>query len=122
MTNMRRGGQSQACDAGGTLPGQTHKINLSYRPGGNDSRYLRICQRTYVRVRNVAEDKKDGEDYDRYRRFAQSCLKFAQRANDQATRAMFLAMAQTWNSLADRNLTATTQTALEDFNQRQLEG
>jgi hypothetical protein len=75
-----------------------------------------------VRVRRVAEDNKNGEDSDRYRSFAQSCLRLAQRANDQATRAMFLAMAQTWNSLADRNINATTQTALEDFNQRQLDG
>jgi hypothetical protein len=43
-------------------------------------------------------------------------------AADQPTRAMFLAMAQAWNSLADRNLNATTQTALDDFNQRQLDG
>jgi hypothetical protein len=35
---------------------------------------------------------------------------------------MFLAMAQTWNSLADRNINATIQTALDDFNQRQLDG
>jgi hypothetical protein len=71
---------------------------------------------------NVAEEKKNGEDFDRYRRFAKSCLRLAQLANDQATRAMFLAMAQTWNSLADRNINATIQTALEDFNQRQLDG
>jgi hypothetical protein len=75
-----------------------------------------------VRVRRVPENNTTGEDADRYRSFAQSCLRLAQRANDQATRAMFLAMAQTWNSLADRNINATTQTALEDFNQRQLDG
>jgi hypothetical protein len=70
----------------------------------------------------VPNDNNTGNDSDRYRSFAQSCLRFAQRANDQATRAMFLAMAQTWNSLADRNINATIQTALDDFNQRQLDG
>lgn len=73
-------------------------------------------------MRDVAQEKTDTDGPDRYRRFAQSCLKLAQRANDQATRAMFLAMAQTWNSLADRNINATTQIALDDFNQRQLDG
>jgi hypothetical protein len=73
-------------------------------------------------VGNVPETNKDGEDYDRYRSFAQTCLKLALSAKDQPTRAMFLAMAQTWNSLADRNINATIQTALDDFNQRQLDG
>jgi hypothetical protein len=71
---------------------------------------------------NVAEDVKDGEDNDRYRRFAESCLKLAQGANDQATRAMYVAMAQAWSNLAGRDINATTQTALDDFNQRQLDG
>jgi hypothetical protein len=65
---------------------------------------------------------RDTNDLDRYRSFAQSCLNLALRATDPPMRAMFLAMAQAWNSLADRNLNATTQTALEDFNQRQLDG
>jgi len=73
-------------------------------------------------VRSVPDEHKDREDYDRYRSFAKSCLKLALGAKDQPTRAMFLAMAQAWNSLADRNINATTQTALEDFNQRQLGG
>jgi hypothetical protein len=85
-------------------------------------RQLRICQRTYVRVRDLAQDHKDANDHDRYRTFAQSCLKLALSAKDQPTRAMFVSMAQAWNNLADRNLSATTQTALEDFNQRQLDG
>lgn len=75
-----------------------------------------------MRVRNVPQKHKDTNDQDRYRSFAQSCLRFALGANDQPTRAMFLAMAQAWNSLADRNIHATTQTALDDFNQRQLDG
>ena len=70
----------------------------------------------------MAHDKKDATDTDRYRTFAQSCLKLALSATDQPTRAMFISMAQAWNSLADRNLSATTQAALEDFNQRQLMG
>jgi hypothetical protein len=70
----------------------------------------------------LAQDNKDADDQDRYRRFAQSCLKLAKSANDQPTRAMFLAMAQTWNNLANRNINATTQAALDDFNQRQLDG
>ncbi len=73
-------------------------------------------------MRDLAQDHKDTNDSDRYRTFAQSCLKLAQSANDQPTRAMFISMAQAWNSLADRNLNATTQTALDDFNQRQLDG
>ncbi len=39
---------------------------------------------------------------------------------DQATRSMFIAMAQAWNSLADRNLAASVKAAIEDFNRRQL--
>lgn len=70
----------------------------------------------------MAQDEKDTNGSDRYRRFAETCLKLATRATDQPTRAMFVSMAQAWNSLADRNLVATTETALEDFNQRQLEG
>jgi hypothetical protein len=70
----------------------------------------------------VPEENTNGPDSDRYRSFAQSCLQLALRANDEATRAMFLALAQTWNNLANRNINATTQTALEDFNQRQLDG
>jgi hypothetical protein len=73
-------------------------------------------------VGNVPETHKDDRNYDRYRRFAQSCLTLGLSAKDQPTRAMFLALAQTWNSLADRNIHATTQTALDDFNQRQLDG
>jgi hypothetical protein len=73
-------------------------------------------------VRDVPQDNKDAADHDRYRKFAQSCLNLALSAKDQATRAMFLAMAQTWNNLADRNINATIQTALDDFNQRQLDG
>ena len=75
-----------------------------------------------MRVRDLPQDHRNAADYDRYRTFAQSCLTLALNAKDQPTRAMFLAMAQTWNSLADRNINATTQTALDDFNQRQLEG
>jgi hypothetical protein len=74
-----------------------------------------------VRVRNVPPDK-ERDEADRYRSFAQSCLKLAQSANDPPTRAMFVAMAQTWTNLANRNINATTQAALEDFNQRQLDG
>lgn len=70
----------------------------------------------------VPQDNKDPDHEDRYRRFAQSCLKLAHSASDQATRAMFLSMAQAWNSLADRNLAEATEAALEDFNQRQLDG
>jgi hypothetical protein len=70
----------------------------------------------------VAPADKERDEADRYRRFAQSCLKLAQSANDQPTRAMFVAMAQTWNNLANRNINAATQTALDDFNQRQLDG
>ena len=69
----------------------------------------------------MAHDKKDATDTDRYRTFAQSCLKLARSATDQPTRAMFLAMAQAWNSLAERNLAAATEAALEEFNQRQLD-
>jgi hypothetical protein len=69
----------------------------------------------------VADDKQRDEA-DRYRSFAQSCLKLAQRATDQPTRAMFVAMAQAWSNLASRDINATTQTALDDFNQRQLDG
>ena len=69
-------------------------------------------------MRDLAQEQKDT---DRYRSFAQSCLKLALSATDQPTRAMFVSMAQAWNSLADRNLSANTQTALEDFNQRQLD-
>jgi hypothetical protein len=70
----------------------------------------------------LGQDEKNTNDSDRYRSFAQSCLKLALRATDQPTRAMFVSMAQAWNSLADRNLSATTETALEDFNRRQLDG
>jgi len=77
--------------------------------------------RTYG-CESVPQDNRDTDDQDRYRKFAKSCLNLAQSANDQTTRAMFVAMAQTWNNLADRNLNATTQSALDDFNQRQLDG
>ncbi len=70
----------------------------------------------------MPQGDKDSPASDRYRTFAQSCLTLALQATDQPTRAMFLSMAQAWNSLAERNLSATTETALEDFNQRQLDG
>ena len=62
----------------------------------------------------------DEDRDDQYRRFAETCLKKALNSNDQPTRLLFIALAQAWNSLADRNLEATTNLALEDFNQRQL--
>ncbi len=63
----------------------------------------------------------DANQGDEYRRFAQTCLKMALDTKDQATRSMFLSMAQAWNNLADRNLAASVKVAIEDFNRRQLD-
>ena len=59
---------------------------------------------------------------DEYRRFAEMCLKLARGTKDQATRSMFVSMAQAWNGLAERKLGATVNSAIEDFNRRQLDG
>jgi len=55
-----------------------------------------------------------------YRRSARACLELALRTEDTKTRALFVAMAQSWNDLASRDTLAGLTTAIEAFNERQL--
>ena len=48
---------------------------------------------------------------DEYRRFAAECLKFAQAAKDEPSRAVFLKMAQVWLDLARKDETNSDRVA-----------